>query len=226
MTEVRARTRRARSKARRVVVSAGPTREYVDPVRFLSNESSGKMGFAIARAASEQGDAVTLIAGPVQLETPRGVERIDVVSARQMLAAVRRAFRDADVLVMCAAVADWRPRRVLTRKWRKKDEGTARASLELVKNPDILATVARRKGSRLVIGFALETGHGLARARSKLVRKNADYIVLNSERSLSADRTTATILGRDGSVRRFRNRSKREVAAALVALPAPRAKEA
>jgi phosphopantothenoylcysteine decarboxylase / phosphopantothenate---cysteine ligase len=204
--------------SRRVVVTAGPTREYVDPIRYLSNRSSGKMGFEIAKAAQRRGDEVVLVVGPVSLATPAGIERIDVVSAREMLAEVRRAFRDADALFMCAAVADWRPRRKLAGKWRKKDEGSEVASLELVRNPDILATVGRQKGSRLVVGFALETARGTTRARAKLHRKKADYIVLNDETALRADRTTVTILGRDGSARRMEDRSKRAVAEVLVDL--------
>ncbi len=208
-------------RRRRVVVTAGPTREHVDPVRYLSNESSGKMGFEIARAAAERGDRVTLIAGPVTLETPAGVKRVDIVSARDMLAATREAFRDADALFMAAAVGDWRPRKRLSGKWRKKDEKTEVASLELVKNPDILATVARRKGARLVVGFALETGNGVRRARRKLERKGVDYVVLNDETALSAARTTVTILAADGSSQRLENRTKRAVARVLVRLEKP-----
>lgn len=207
--------------ARRVVVTAGPTREHVDPVRYLSNESSGRMGFEIARAARRLGDRVTLIAGPVALATPRGVERVDVVSARDMLAATRAAFAAADVLIMCAAVADWRPRRRRASKWRAKDGGARAATLELVRNPDVLATVARAKGRRLVIGFALETGGGLARARAKLRRKNADYVVLNGPSALGAERTSVTILGRDGSRLDLVDRTKRSVATAIVKLSLP-----
>jgi phosphopantothenoylcysteine decarboxylase/phosphopantothenate--cysteine ligase len=206
---------------RRVVVTAGPTREHVDPIRYLSNESSGRMGFEIARAAAEAGDRVTLVTGPVALETPAGVTRVDVCSARDMLRAVREAFRDADALFMAAAVADWRPRRKLAGKWRKKDEKTEVASLELVRNPDILASVARRKGHRLVVGFALETGDGHRRALKKLVRKNADYIVLNDETALISTRTTVTLLAADGSSTHFENRTKRSVAQALVRLAKP-----
>ena len=206
---------------RRVVVTAGPTHEHVDAVRYLANESSGRMGFEIARAAARMGARVVLIAGPVSLETPPGVRRVDVVSARDMLAATREAFREADVLLMAAAVADWRPRRRRAGKWREKDEGRARATLELVQNPDILATLARRKGERLVIGFALETGRGLARARAKMRRKGTDYIVLNDETALGAERVTVTILGCDGSLLRLENRSKRAVAEALLRLPRP-----
>ena len=208
-----------RPSGRTVVVSAGPTREYIDPVRYLSNESTGRQGFAIARAAAEQGDRVVLVAGPVHLETPPGVTRVDVQSAREMLAALREAFRDADALYMCAAVADWRPKRRLAGKWRRKDGGTETASIELVRNPDLLATLARTKGERLVVGFALETGDGKRRALAKLRRKNADYIVLNDASALGADRTTVTILGRDGSEREMVDRPKRVVARALVTLP-------
>jgi phosphopantothenoylcysteine decarboxylase/phosphopantothenate--cysteine ligase len=206
---------------RRVVVTAGPTREYVDPVRYLSNESSGKMGFEIARAAREAGDEVILIAGPVHEDTPPRVQRIDVISAREMLAATRKAFEEADVLIMAAAVSDWRPARKRAGKWREKDNKKDRAILELVKNPDILAILARRKGRRLVIGFALETGSGLARARAKLRRKNTDYIVLNDETALGANRSTVAILGRDGSHRRLEGRTKRAIARVIVKLPIP-----
>ncbi len=199
-------------------MTAGPTREHIDPVRFISNESSGKMGFAIARAAAARGDQVTLIAGPVDQPTPEGVERIDVVSARDMHKAVREAFRDADVLFMCAAVGDWRPKRRLAGKWRKKDDGADSACLELVRNPDIVASVARTKGERLIVAFALETGDGLRRAQAKMRRKGTDYIVLNDASALSAARASVTILGKDGSVRRLRGRAKDRIAEVLVGL--------
>ena len=208
-------------RARRVVVTAGPTREHVDPVRFLSNESSGRMGFAIAAAAAARGDRVTLVAGPVHLPTPEGVRRLDVVSARDMLKATREAFKEADALYMCAAVSDWRPRRRLAGKWRKKDDGGETASLELVRNPDIVASVARSKGERLVVAFALETGDGLRRAQAKMRRKGTDYIVLNDASALSAARASVTLLGRDGSVLRLRGRAKEEIAEVLVGLEPP-----
>ncbi|MBL8802625.1 MAG: hypothetical protein JNN27_11550 [Planctomycetes bacterium] len=215
-----------RSTALHVVVTAGPTREYVDPVRYLSNVSSGKMGFEIAAEAARRGCEVTLVAGPVRLETPVGVERVDVESAREMLAAVRKAFRGADALVMAAAVADWRPARRLAGKWRKKDDGTDTAVLELVKNPDVLATVARNKGRRVVVAFALETGDGERRARRKMARKNADFVVLNDASALNAERSSVTILGRDGSRRALSRKPKREIAGALIALVAQRAQQA
>jgi len=202
----------------RVLVTAGPTREHLDPVRYLSNESSGRMGFELAAAARRAGHAVTLVAGPVDLPTPAGVKRIDVVSARDLFVATRRAFRQADALLMCAAVADWRPRRKRTSKWRKEGERKEVAKIELVRNPDILATLAARKGKRLVVGFALETGAGEARARQKLVRKRADHIVLNDAGVLGSARTTITVLGRDGSRLHLEEVTKRAAAEAIVAL--------
>jgi len=208
-------------RRRRIVVTAGPTREHVDPVRYLSNESSGRMGFAIAAAAARAGHTVTLIAGPVGLATPEGVRRVDVVSAREMLAAVRAAFEGADALYMSAAVSDWRPKRKLAGKWRKKDDGSDTASLELVRNPDILASVARKKGDRLVVGFALETGDGIRRAKAKMRRKGTDYVVLNDPSALAATRASVTILGVDGSVRELSGRTKEQIAEVLVDLARP-----
>jgi phosphopantothenoylcysteine decarboxylase/phosphopantothenate--cysteine ligase len=179
------------------------------------------MGFELAAAAARAGDRVTLVTGPVHLPTPPGVERIDVVSARDMLRATRAAFARADVLYMCAAVADWRPRRKRSGKWRKDGESEEVASIPLVRNPDILATLARRKGARLVVGFALETGAGERRARAKLARKRLDYIVQNHADVLGAARTSVTVLGRDGSRRRLVDCSKRTAAEFLVRLAAP-----
>lgn len=206
---------------RRVLVTAGPTRERIDPVRYLSNDSSGKMGFAIAAAAVAAGHEVTLIAGPVVLETPKGVRRIDVESAREMLAEMRSAFPECDTLFMAAAVCDFRPARRLRGKWRKKDVGQERASLELIPNPDILGSITRRKGDRLVVGFALETSDGLRRATEKLERKRMDYVVLNGPSALNATKTSVKILGRDGSQRDLVGRTKSAVAKVLVGLSAP-----
>jgi len=207
-----------------VLVTAGPTREHLDSVRFLTNESSGRMGFEVAAAAARHGHRVTLVTGPVHLLTPPGVVRVDVVSAREMLAASRAAFRDADALVMTAAVADFRPRRRIAGKWRKKDDGADTADLELVRNPDILATLGRAKGrgagrpARRVVGFALETGEGERRALAKLRRKRADWIVLNDDSALNAERASVILFGSDGSRRRLPPCTKREIAEVLVEL--------
>jgi len=207
---------------RRILVTAGPTRERIDPVRFLSNDSSGRMGFAIAAAAAAAGHQVTLIAGPVALATPRGVRRLDIESARELLAVARREFRRCDALVMAAAVADWRPARRRAGKWRGKDGGAARTQLELVRNPDVLATLSRGKGPRTVVGFALETGAGVRRARAKLAKKGLDFIVLNGPSALNAARTSVIILGSDGSSRAIARASKERVARELVRLCVPR----
>lgn len=206
---------------RRVLVTAGPTRERIDPVRYLSNDSSGQMGFAIAEAAAAAGAQVVLVAGPVALTTPEGVVRVDVESAREMLACVRAEFAKCDALFMAAAVCDFRPARRLRGKWLKKAEGQGIASLELVPNADILESVTRRKGDRLVVGFALETGDGLRRAKNKLKRKRMDFVVLNGPSALNASKTTVTILGRDGSQQLLADRTKRAVAKVLVGLRSP-----
>lgn len=201
-----------------VIVTAGPTREYIDPVRYLSNESSGTMGFAIARAAVACGYRVTLIAGPVHQPTPEGVERVDVVSALDMLAAIEAHFPSADAIFMAAAVGDFRPRSLLTGKWKKKEEGGDGTTLELVENPDLLATIAANKAHRKVIAFALETSDGEARAAAKLVRKNADYIVLNGAAALNAASSTVTLIDAGGTIWTAEDQSKDETAAALVDL--------
>ncbi|MBL8859580.1 MAG: phosphopantothenoylcysteine decarboxylase [Planctomycetes bacterium] len=214
----RAPTRKTRRL--HVLVSAGPTREHVDPVRYLTNESSGRMGFEIAAAAAQAGHKVTLVAGPVALATPKGVVRIDVVSARDMLAALKGAWRSADALYMAAAVADWRPAKRLAGKWRAKDGGATTTALDLVRNPDILATLTggRRDPRRTVVAFALETGDGVRRARAKLVRKGADWIVLNSPAALKAERTSVRILSAADLEFALTDQPKRAVARRLVEL--------
>ena len=165
-------------EGRHVLVTAGPTHEPIDPVRYIANRSSGKQGFAIAAAAAQAGARVTLIAGPVALATPAGVSRIDVETAREMAAAVEAAL-PADVAVMVAAVADWRAADPGLQK-RKKDGSGAPAPLELIENPDILAGLARAPNRpALVIGFAAETENVIAHAQAKLPRKGADWIVAN-----------------------------------------------
>jgi phosphopantothenoylcysteine decarboxylase/phosphopantothenate--cysteine ligase len=163
---------------RRVLVTAGPTFEPIDPVRGLSNRSSGKMGFAIARAAAEAGAEVTLIAGPVALDTPRHVRRIDVTTAQQMHDATLAVAPDHDVFVATAAVADWRVASVAQHKI-KKAPGRGAPAFELVENPDILAAVAALPEPPFCVGFAAESGDVLANAREKLVRKKVPLIVGN-----------------------------------------------
>ena len=166
-------------KALRFVVTAGPTREYLDPVRFLSNPSTGRMGFAVARAARAAGHEVVLIAGPVAQRTPRGVRRVDVESARDMLRAVRQAMsagKEPVALVMTAAVADWRPAACAARKLKKTQMS---GMLRLVRNPDILKSLGRRARGEVRIGFAAETGEPTAEAARKCRAKKLDLVVAN-----------------------------------------------
>jgi phosphopantothenoylcysteine decarboxylase/phosphopantothenate--cysteine ligase len=164
---------------RHVVITAGPTREPIDPVRYLSNHSSGKMGFALARAAREAGATVTLIAGPVTLDTPESVERIDVHSAEQMRAEVMAKLATCDLFIAAAAVADYRPESTAPQKLKKQSTGEV-MELRLVRNPDILAEVANHDSRpAMVVGFAAETENVVAQARSKLVRKGVDLIIAN-----------------------------------------------
>ncbi len=160
----------------RVMLTAGPTREAIDPVRYISNSSSGKMGFALAEAAAAAGAEVTLVAGPVQLPTPAGVRRIDVVSAAEMHAAVMEHVEGCDLFIACAAVADYRPDEVARQKIKKRQ---ADLDLHLVRNADIVADVAARDPRPFTVGFAAETTDLLQHARSKLERKGLDLVIAN-----------------------------------------------
>ncbi|WP_416464812.1 bifunctional phosphopantothenoylcysteine decarboxylase/phosphopantothenate synthase [Sphingomonas sp. VDB2] len=165
-------------QGRHILITAGPTHEPIDPVRYIANRSSGKQGFAIAAAAARAGARVTLVAGPVHLPTPAGVDRVDVETARQMLAAVEAAL-PADAAIMVAAVADWRTADAADQKLKKDGSGQP-APLALVENPDILATLGRHaQRPALLVGFAAETQQIAAHARAKLAKKGADWIVAN-----------------------------------------------
>ena len=166
---------------KRLLVTSGPTHEPIDPVRFIGNRSSGLQGMLIAREAARRGADVTLVTGPVSLPDPAGVETVHVETAEQMLAAAREAFETCDAAVFCAAVADFRPAHAADQKIKKVGEGdgSVELSVDLVRNPDILKTLAAEKGDRFVVGFAAETADVLSYARGKLVSKNADLIVAN-----------------------------------------------
>lgn len=198
---------------KRFVVTAGPTREYLDPVRFLSNPSTGKMGFAVAKAAAEKGYEVVLVAGPVALRTPKGVKRVDVVSARDMLAAVLKSVDPSTVLVSTAAVADWRPAKCAPRKLKKAQ---MTGVLKLVRNPDILKTV---KGCRKV-GFAAETDAVESEARRKCRAKNLEFIVANDVTKpgcgFGTDTNRVMFLRKDGTAERLPLMSKLSVARRII----------
>ncbi|SUP91896.1 phosphopantothenoylcysteine synthase/decarboxylase [Vibrio owensii] len=162
-----------------VLITAGPTREAIDPVRYISNHSSGKMGFALANAAAQLGAKVTLVCGPVSLNTPAGVERINVASAQEMHDAVMAHAPSHDAFISCAAVADYRPENVASQKL-KKTENNDQMTINMVKNPDIVATVANMTEQRpFTVGFAAETNDVETYARGKLVKKNLDMICAN-----------------------------------------------
>lgn len=195
----------------KIVVTAGPTREHLDPVRFLSNPSTGKMGFQVAAAAARLGHDVTLVAGPVTLKTPKGVKRIDVVSAREMLEAVENTA--SDVLIATAAVADYRPE-VESKLKLKKSEMSP--TLKLVKNPDILKTVSRK----IKIGFAAETNDVLKEAARKCREKHLAFIVANdvTEKGsgFGTDTNRVTFVYPDGTLKPFPVLTKRRVASAII----------
>jgi len=185
----------------RCLVTAGPTREHLDPVRFLSNPSSGKMGYALASAAVAAGWKVDLISGPVSLPPPAGVKVFQVVSAADMLAAVEKRFPRCDVLIMCAAVSDFRPKKVISHKVKK---GNAPLVVKFEPTVDILKKMAaRKKSGQLVVGFAAETKNLEAYARRKLKEKNLDFIVANrvgrAGAGFGSDHNKVTLIGRDGT---------------------------
>ncbi|NTW53726.1 MAG: bifunctional phosphopantothenoylcysteine decarboxylase/phosphopantothenate--cysteine ligase CoaBC [Chlorobaculum sp.] len=205
-------------KGRTMIVTAGPTREKLDDVRFLSNYSSGKMGFAIAADAARRGANVHLVTGPVNLQTPPGVERIDVESAAEMLEAARPFFDNCDLFIGAAAVADYRPETPVEGKIKKND---AEMEIRLVRNPDILATFATsRKLGQLAVGFALETAGGIDYARKKLVEKQLDLVAFNvydgRTSGFEVDTNALTLLGRDGNITELPLLSKEKAAGKLI----------
>lgn len=201
---------------KRVVVTAGPTYEAIDPVRFLGNRSSGRMGFAIAAAAHDAGANVTLIAGPVSLPTPRGVERIDVVSAEQMLTATLSVVAEADILIAAAAVADFRVENIAPHKIKKDG---LKLQLTLIANPDIVATIAALPNRPFVVGFAAETENLEARAHAKLRDKHLDLIAANEVGAkLGFERDdNALLLLWEGGRQQLQRADKRVLADQLVA---------
>ena len=205
---------------KKIVITAGPTYEKIDPVRFIGNYSSGKMGFALAEACAEQGADVTLIAGPVSLKTVHpNIHRIDVESAEEMYQAAVAAFPDADAGILCAAVADYRPEIQATEKIKRESKGDM--MLHLVPNKDIAASLGcmKREG-QVLVGFALETENETQYAEGKLKRKNLDFIVMNSLRDAGAgfrtDTNKITIIDSKGEVTAYPLKSKQEVATDIV----------
>lgn len=206
-------------QGKRVLVTAGPTREPLDPVRYFTNRSSGKMGYAIAEAAVRTGAEVVLISGPTSLTPPPGVRRINVVRAEEMLKAVLEELPDADIIIKAAAVADYRPATVYERKMKKRGEGI---EIRMERTPDIALEIGKRKGDRFLVGFAAETDHVEENALEKLRLKGMDLIVANDVIAEGAgfevDTNIATVYDQTGPVARWPKMSKERMAERLIAL--------
>ena len=206
-----------------VLVTAGPTREALDPVRYLTNHSTGKMGYAVAVAAAEAGARVSLVSGPTALPAPPGVERIDVTSAEEMYTKVMARAARCDIFIAAAAVGDYRPARCAEQKIKKED---GPATLDLVRTPDIVAGIAAMDGGPFTVGFAAETESVQAHAQDKLDRKGLDMIAANRvglpDRGFASERNALSVLWRDGGSRELGLASKAEIARSLMALVAER----
>jgi phosphopantothenoylcysteine decarboxylase / phosphopantothenate---cysteine ligase len=203
------------AKVLRFLITAGPTREYLDSVRYFSNGSSGKMGYACAETAARRGHRVVLVSGPVELATPGGSKRVDVISALQMRDAVLAEFGRCDAVIMTAAVCDYRPKRMQSRKMKK---GQGSLFLELQRTPDILAGLGRLKKHQILIGFAVEDRAGKSNARRKLIEKKLDAIVLNTPAAVGADRSDIHLLQAGDRWQPLGNIRKTTLAERLIAL--------
>jgi len=195
------------------LITAGPTREFFDPIRYISNRSSGKMGYAIAGAACALSSQVVLVSGPTALTPPQGVEFIAVTTAQEMAEVVWNRFGAVDVCIMAAAVCDFRPKQTATSKIKK---GSFSGVLELELTPDILAELRRRKKSQVLVGFAAETNDLETNAREKLVRKGLDFIVANDASAFDAETNSVAFIDGEGRIERLPELPKIEVAKAII----------
>jgi phosphopantothenoylcysteine synthetase/decarboxylase len=193
----------------KILITAGPTREYLDPVRYLSNASSGKMGYAIASAARSAGHDVTLVSGPVALPKPKGVKLVPVVTAAQMSSETKKLFPKADIVIATAAVADYGP----ASKSRLKIKKSGKAmTLKLAPTEDILSYLGKHKKAQVLIGFALESNNLIKSARAKLFAKNLDAIVANYPDSIGADRGSVWIINSEENIEAVKNATKTKIA--------------
>ena len=203
-------------KGKKILITAGPTREALDPVRYIGNRSSGKMGFALANVAALRGADVTLVAGPVNLQTPRNVQRIDVESADQMYRSVMKQRKGKHAVIMAAAVADFTPKKVSSKKIKKEELGSSDVSVELKKTKDILSDLSLEKNHGKLIGFSLETNNELQNAKKKLKEKKLDLIILNNPlkdgAAFGSDTNIITIISKNGKVEKLNKMSKFEAA--------------
>ena len=205
------------------LISAGPTREWIDPVRFLSNPSSGKMGYALARAAVDRGMQVTLVSGPTALKAPAGAEVLFVETAREMQEAMSQRFAKADLIIMSAAVSDHRPE---TRSKQKQKKEQMRMTLDLVANPDILMELGKqKKNGQTLVGFAAETENLLPNARRKLREKNLDWIVANDisekDRGFQSDFNKISLLSKEQNEMDFEYQEKNSLARKIMEILCP-----
>lgn len=201
----------------KILITAGPTRESLDPVRFISNRSTGEMGFAIAKAAKRRGHKVILISGPTHLAPPKGVKFFSVQTARQMQKEILNNFSSAESVVMAAAVSDYRPAKESRVKIKKSKNIL---NLKLIKNPDILEVLGRSKGKKILVGFALETGGLYKNALKKLKEKKLDFIVANQltkkQNVFGTGKTNVLIIDKNGNKAHLRSVTKDEVAEEIV----------
>ena len=197
----------------RFLVTAGPTREFLDPIRYISNRSSGRMGYAIANAARAISSRVTLVSGPTALQPPDVAEFVSVTTAQEMAEAVWSRFDAVDICIMAAAVCDFRPRKLATSKIKKS---AFSGVLELEATPDILAELGRRKKSQVLIGFAAETDDIENQAREKLARKKLDFITANDSSAFDGETSRVVFIGREGKIERLSEMPKVEIAKLIV----------
>ena len=204
-------------KGRKVLVTAGGTIEPIDPVRFIGNHATGRMGYAVAAEAASRGAEVVLVSGPTELPAPAGVRVVRIQTAREMHEAVLREYADTDLVVKSAAVADYRPVHVAAQKIKKSEDGL---TLHLTRNPDILYELGKKKTHQVLVGFAAETQDVESYARAKLAKKNLDFIVANdvsqADAGFGTETNRVTICGADGSVERYPLMSKRELAGIIL----------
>lgn len=201
-------------KNKRVLITAGPTREYLDPVRYISNDSSGKMGYALAKISKAAGAKVTLISGPTTLPRPTGVRFISTVTAEEMLKAAIAEFKNCDIAILAAAVADFRPVRTSRKKIKKTE---AEPTLRLTKNPDILKTLGKgKKKDQMLVGFALETENIIKNALQKLRKKKCDLIVANDPANIGSDEAHAYIVTKESKPYKIKRKNKTNTAKEII----------
>lgn len=201
-----------------VLITLGPTREYIDPVRFISNASSGKMGNALVNQALQQNCKVIVVKGPsnIDISKNKNYKVIDVVSAKDMLNAVKKNLKYADIFIGAAAVSDYRPAIISKNKIKKKDVESDTITLKLIKNPDIIKYVSKHRNKKVVVGFALETKNLISYAKAKLKEKDLDMIVANSAAAISSKKSAPALIFKSGKIKKLKLISKEKVAKEII----------